>query len=196
MANEILIQDVAGSSLEQIIFYVSGSFSPTDSGTNWTIGGTPIEGVLTLAGVADGAARQSDKIDLGALRAESYDVFGCVDYTGETPGVGTIDYYWSPSGIVTQGSGNVAGNSGADADAPGGALGSITLAEFLLLLNATYIGSLTTHDGAVVQNGYVGRFSPPARFGQLIVVNNGGDAFEADDVEMHQVMNPVVREIQ
>jgi len=90
--------------------------------------------------------------------------------------------------------GNVAGNSGGDAACPDGALGAITLAEFLN--QCLFIGSLITHDGACVQNGLVGVFSPPSRYGQLIVVNKSGDAFEADDVEMHQVMNPIVDEIQ
>ncbi len=194
MANEVLIQDVAGSSLTQIRFFVTGSFSPADAATNWTIG-TPTDVVLTLAGVANAAARQSDKVDLGAVRARRYALFGCVDFTGETPVAGErVDYYWAPSTSTTQANGNVAGNSGADAAAPGGALGSITLAEFLL--QCIFIGSMLVHDGAVVQNTYIGTFSPPERFGQLIVVNESDDAFEADDVEMHQVMNPIVDEIQ
>jgi hypothetical protein len=47
-----------------------------------------------------------------------------------------------------------------------------------------------------VQNGTVTLtgFALP-RYGQLIFVNNGGDAYEADDVEMHQVLIPFVEEI-
>ena len=151
--------------------------------------------MLTLSAVADAAGRQSTKVDLGAVRATSYAVFGCVDFTGETPTAGeVIDYYWLPSTHATAANGNVAGNSGVDAAAPGGALGSITLAEFKKM--AQRIGSLVIHDGAVVQNGYVGKFSPAERYGQLLVINESGDAFEADDVEMHQVMNPLVDEIQ
>ena len=195
MPNEILIKDLVGSSLEQVIFYVSGSFSPVDSATDWTMGGSPITGVLTLSAVANAAARQSAKVDLGALRARSYSVFGCVDYTGETPVAGErIDYYWAPSTSATQANGNIAGNSGADGACPDGALGSITLAEFLK--QCILINSLIVHDGAVVQNGFVGIISPPTRYGQLIVVNEGDDAFEADDVEMHQVMNPIIEELQ
>lgn len=189
MANEVL-QKVG----TQIRFFVTGSFSPVDAATNWTIG-TPTDVVLTLAAVATTAARQSTKVDLGATRAASYEVLGCVDFTGEAATVGaTVDYYWAPSTIATAGSGNVAGNSGVDGDAPDGALGTILLAEFLV--QCISIGSLIVHDGAVVQNGFVGVFSPPGRFGQLIVVNNSGDVFEADDIEMHQVMNPIVDEIQ
>lgn len=189
MANEVLMK--VGT---QIRFFVTGSFSPADAGTNWTIG-TPTDVALTLASVADGAGRQSAKVDLGATRAPQYELLGCVDFTLETPSVGgTIDYYWAPSTSTTQGNGNVAGNSGADAACPDGALGSILLAEFLRQCH--YIGSLIVHDGASVQNGFVGVFSPSSRYGQLIVVNNSGDAFEADDVEMHQVLNPIIPEVQ
>ena len=189
MPNEVLVK-----SGTQIRFFVTGSFSPADAGTNWT-SGTPTDVVLTLASLANAAGRQSDKVDLGPTRAKVYECLGCVDFTGETPTAGSlVDYYWLPSTSTTQANGNVAGNSGADAAAPGGALGSITLDEFRQM--GIFIGSLKIHDGAVVQNGYVGSFSPPTRYGQLLVINNSGDAFEADDVEMHQVLNPVVDEIQ
>lgn len=194
MPNEILIQDVSGSTLNQIRFCVAASLSPADDGTNFTIG-TPTDVALTLAAVANAAGRQSAKVDLGATRAEYYSVFGCVDFTGETPTAGnTIEYYWAPSTSGTAANGNVAGNSGADGAAPDGALGSITLSEFTK--QCILIGILAVHDGASVQCGYVGTFCPPTRYGQLVVVNNSGDAFEADDVEMHQVMNPLVREVQ
>lgn len=189
MANEVHVKQGT-----QIRFFVTGSFSPVDAATNYTVG-TPTDAVLTLSGVVDAAGRQSDKVDLGATRAPRYSVFGCVDYTAETPVAGqTIDYYWAPSASTTQASANIAGNSGADGAAPDGALGSITLAEFID--QCQFIGSLVVHDGAVVQNGYVGTFSPAERYGQLVIVNNGGDAFEADDVEMHQVMNPIIDEVQ
>ena len=190
MANEILLK--VGT--PQIRFFITGEFSPADAATNHTIG-TPTDVVLTLNALGNGAGRQSTKVDLGATRAPKYEVFGCVDFTGETPTAGgRIDYYWAPSTSGTQADGNVAGNSGVDGAAPDGALGSITLAEFLL--QCIPIGSLVIHDGASVQNGWVANFSPPGRYGQLIVVNNSGDAFEADDVEMHQVMTPIVEEIQ
>lgn len=195
MANEILLKAVSDAGAgKQIRFFVTASFSPVDPATNWTIG-TPTDAVLTLSGVLDAAGRQSDKVTLPEPRAPLYQLLGCVDFTGETPTTGnTIDYYWAPSTSATQANGNVAGNSGADGDAPDGALGSITLDEFLR--QCIFIGSLVIHDGAVVQNGVVGTFSPPTRYGQLIVVNNSGDAFEADDVEMHQVLNPQIEEVQ
>lgn len=189
MANEVLVK--LGT---QIRFFVTGSFSPADAGTNWTIG-TPTDVALTLSAVADTAGRQSLKVDLGATRARRYELLACVDFTLETPTAGAVvEYYWAPSVSGTQATGNVAGNSGGDAAAPDGALGSITLAEFVL--QCQFIGVLVVHDGASVQNGLVGVFEPSSRYGQLIVKNESGDAFEADDVEMHHVLNPIVDEVQ
>ncbi len=195
-ANEVLEQDVAGSSLEQIVFNVTGSYSPADSATDWTMGGTPINGAMTLSGLASGSSWQSIKIDIGALRARRYRIFGCVDFTGEASHVTgeTVDYYWAASTSSTTANGNTAGGSGTDAAAATGALGSITEAEFLN--QCVWIGSLVIHDGGSVQTGYVGVFSPATRYGQLIIHNNTSDAFEADNVEHCQVMNPVVDEIQ
>jgi len=157
--------------------------------------GTPTDAVLTLSALADAAGRQSDKVSLGTPWAREFDCFSAVDYTGESPSAtGQVDYYWAPSTNATQANGNVAGNSGADAAAPGGALGSITLSE--MLKQCIYIGALWTHDGASVQNAYVGRFEAPTQWGQLIVVNDGGDAIEADDVENHTVFVPVIPDIQ
>jgi len=175
----------------QIRFFVAGAFSPADAGTNFTQG-TQTDVALTLFGVANGAGRQSAKVDLGADRHAVYHLLACVDFTGETPTAGkTVDYYWLPSTSATEANGNVAGNSGQDAAAPGGAVpGGLTVAEFSAM--GIYIGSLVLSDDATVQNGYVGTLAPPTRWGQLFVVNSSGDAFENDDVEMHQVLNPVV----
>ena len=175
-------------------FCVSGSFSPADSATDWSAdlaAGDFDNAALTLSAVADAAGRQSIKVDLGVVRPREWELFGCVDYTLETPVTGSvIDYYWAPSNSGTQANANVAGNSGGDAACPDGAVpAGITLAEFLDM--CAYIGSLTISNDAAVLNGPVGRFIPPTRWGQLIVVNNGGDAFEADDVEMHQLLLPV-----
>lgn len=189
MANEILFKVGA-----QIRFCVSASFAPADPATDWTIG-SPTNVALTQASLAFSSGRQSLKVDLGATRAPSYSVLAAADFTGETPVIaGTMDYYWAPSTHATQANGNIAGNSGGDGACPDGALGSITLAEFLKL--CIYIGSLVVHDGAVVQNGWIGEFIPPTRYGQMIVVNSSGDVLENDDVENHVVMNPTIPEVQ
>ena len=194
MANEVLVKTAGGPTV--ISFNVTGSYSPADAGTNWIADlAADTNAALTLSAVANAAGRQSAKVDLGATRAAAYVVYGAVDFTGETPTTGnTIDYYWAPSPSGTAGNSNVAGNSGSDAACPDGALGSITLSEFVA--QCQYIGSLVIHDGASVQNGLVGTFSPLSRYGQLVVVNSSGDAFEADNVEHCQVFVPMTVEIQ
>ncbi len=191
MATSELLQKVG----TQIRFCVAASLSPADVATNLTIG-TPTDVAMTLSAVANAAARQSAKVDLGAVRAAAYEVLGCVDFTGETPTAAlSIDYYWAPSTHATAANGNVAGNSGVDAACPDGCTTTaITIAEFVK--QCLFIGQLVITDDATVQCGFVGVIRPTGRYGQLIVVNSSGDAFEADDVEMHQVFNPIVDEAQ
>ena len=96
MPTEVLID--AGT---QIRFSVNGSLSPVDAATNLTIG-TPTDVDMTMSGVADDAARQSDKADLGANWARRYAVLASQDFTGETPVINTsCDYYWAPSTSAT-----------------------------------------------------------------------------------------------
>jgi len=183
-----------------ICFCVSASLSPADPATDMRPeGSSPTNLALTGNALASAAGRQSIKGDLwGGLTTAptGFILYGVVDFTGETPSAtGRFDYYLAPSVHSTQANGNIAGNSGADAAAPDGALGSITLAEFLR--QCVFIGSLPTHDGASVQNGTVTLegFALP-HYGQLILVNNSGDALENDDVENHQVLIPFVDEVQ
>ncbi len=189
MANEVL-QKVG----TQIRFAVAGSLTIVDPATDWVIG-TPTEVPLSLASVATTAGRQSDKADLGTRRAASYEVLGSFDFSGETITVpGTIDCYWAPSTHTTPANGNVAGNSGVDGGAPDGALGTITLAEFIK--QCIFIGSLVLTDDGNVQCGYIGTLSPTGRYGQLIVVNNCDSSFEDNNEEAHVVLNPIVDEVQ
>lgn len=177
----------------QLRFCVTGDFSPADPATDHTIG-TPTDVVLTLSALANGSGRQSSKADLGANRAYRYDCHAAFDFTGETPTEDLfIHVYWLPSTHATAANGNVAGNSGVDGAAPDGALGSIALADFQDV--AIYIGALKVHDGASVQNGPIGVLIPTTRYGQILVVNNSGDAFEADNVEMAVWLTPMIDDV-
>ena len=176
----------------QLSFEGTG-LSPADAGTDMRIG-TPTVVALTLSALADGAGRQSAKFDFGANRARKFSVDAAFDFTGETPTAGErVDIYFLPSHNSVAAEGNVAGNSGADAAAPDGALGSITLAEFAD--QGVFIDSFIVHDGASVQCGHVGVLEPPSRYGQLLVINESGDAFEADNVESHVVLTPILDDV-
>ncbi len=179
---------------QQFIFDVTASFSPADAATDWTIG-TPTDVPLTQNALANNAGRQSDKMSFGVDRAEAYACFAAADFTGKVPIQGNLmSYLWLPSVSNTQGTGNIAGNSGADASAPGGALGSLLIGDFVDL--AIPIGVLRIHDGVAVQNGFVGILFPPSQYGQMLVFNESGDALMADDVENHVVLNPLVRKVE
>ncbi len=191
MTNEVLQK--TGS--DSINFGDSGTFNPADDGTNFT-DDTGIDFALTLSGLADGAGRQSAKADLGAARARLYAVFAAFDFTGRTPtALGTIDLYWAPSTSGTAANGNVAGNSGADAAAPGGVVPSgLTMDEFVA--QCQYIGTFTCSDDATVQGGFIGTFEPPTRHGQLIIHSNAGDQMAASNVECHVAFWQIIDEIQ
>lgn len=179
---------------DQWCFCVSGSLSPADSATDMRIG-TPTNVDCTMSGIADGAGRQSAKMDFSEKWGNEIVVHAAFDFTGETPTTAeVVELYFAGSPSSTAAQGNVAGNSGADAAAPGGALGSITLAE--MVKQCQFIGTFVVHDGGVVQNGYVGRFIPEHRYGQLIVKNESGDAFEADNVEHHVTFTELIYEAQ
>src|SRR3954466_15710006 len=69
---------------------------------------------ITMTSVANAAARQSVKLDLGASRAAAY-YLRCDNEIAATPTAGnTIDYYWAPSSSATAGTDNPGGVGGTD----------------------------------------------------------------------------------
>lgn len=187
MPNEILLK--VGT---QISFADhAGDFSPTAA--NSLEQGTPTDVQLSLASVADTAARQSAKVDLGATRAALYSVMAAFELAA-TPTAGeVIELYWAASPDSTAANGNPGGVSGSDAAYAGYSSNLAASVKQLL-----FIGSFicTVQVTTTVQIAYVGVFSPPERYGSLIVKNESGAAFHSDDVECHVVFNPIVDEIQ
>ena len=103
-----------------------------------------------------------------------------------------VEFFWSASFSATAGTGNDGGCSGAD-----GAYKAGEEDEWKRQL--IFIGALVcTADAATtVQRETINLyFSPPARYGQIVVVNKAGQAFEGDAVEMYVAFEPVVDEIQ
>lgn len=186
--------DVVYQEGTQIWFGVSGSYVGADPGTNLTRG-TPTYVTLDLSSLADGAARQSDQVDLGANRAIAYEVLGCIElaiagFTYRVP-----ELWWAPSTSGTAANGNVFGNSGADGTVPDGTVGSPSALEFQYACQ--FIGSWVNADTANYPlAAYIGTFSPMSRYGQLVVVNNTGRQLEVNMEEMHIVFNPIVRHVE
>lgn len=159
-------------------------FSPTLNGFTRTV-------QLDLTSIANGAARESTKADLGALRARLYAVRVGIEYDVAPVAGTTSEFYWSSSFSVTAAVGNDGDVSGADS-----AFNAGSEDEFKKQL--IFLGSLiNTNDLAtVVQYQTVGYFTPPHRFGQIIVVNESGQAYEGDAVEMFVALVPILDEVQ
>lgn len=188
MANEVL-QKVG----TQIIFADHGTdFVGGTSGTSLEVA-TATNVQIDTTGVADTAGRQSVQVDLGATRARQYVMSAALEMAA-TPTTGeTVDFYWVASNQSTAGDGNPGYATGTDAAYAGGVA---TLAEGLKQL--IYVGSMIMSADATttVQVAVIGVFSPPQRFGSLVIVNESGAAFHSDAVETHVVMDPIVDEIQ
>lgn len=167
-----------------IVFADTTDFSGTASGLTRTA-------QIDLTSIANNAARQSDKVDLGATRAAAYRVRVGIEFDVAPTAGTTVEFYWSESFSGTAGTGNTGGASGAD-----GAYKAGEEDEWKKQL--TFIGSLiATADAAtVVQYQDVGILMPGDRYGQIVVVNKGGQAFEGDAVEMFVALIPIVDEFQ
>ncbi len=172
----------------QIIFANhGGDFVGGAAKTSLEVAGTDVQINLTTLG--SGAARESAKFDFGATRAAAYSIMAAIEADGVGFDTGkAIDFYLASSPIAAAANGNPGQIDGVDAAAPSG---PGLLAE--LLKQCLWIGRLIVEDtAATIQVGWCGEFRPPERYGILIVVNNGGQAFLNDAVEHHVVFNPIV----
>lgn len=160
----------------------------TQSGTAKTFKSTGGTGAITLASLANGSARQSAKIDLGATRARTYAVKATFEMAA-TPTDGLpIDLYWAPSSSPTAGTDNPGGVSGTDAAYAGY---SSNLASAIKQLQ--FIGSFicTVQVTATVQNqDPVGTFAPKHRYGSLVVYNRSGAAIHSSDTNCEIALTP------
>jgi len=188
MANEVLLKTKIEYSFE------SSSYSPT--GNNDLSSGTPTVVDLLMAasgGIADTEAMNSDQVDLGATRPQAFAVTAAIEWFAAVTAGGTVDFYWSPSGHSSVGIGNPGRPDGTAGDYTGDGGGTVAESVLQMIL----IGSLTTTDLVGVQIGYVGSFSPPNQYGQLIVVNNSGTTLcGTDDIESSILFTGLVDEIQ
>lgn len=147
---------------------------------------------IDLSNLANAAARQGAKGDLGATRAAQYVVRVGVELHVDLAAAGWVDYYWSSSPSGTAATSNTGGATGSDAAYTDGV---DSHKEHL-----TYIGSLNlpiTADDDILYEGVInGCFSPPERYGMPVVINRSGQAFEADADKIYFALIPLVDEIQ
>lgn len=143
---------------------------------------------LDLTGVTDGAACQSDKVDLGATRAEIYEVMAAFEIAS-TPTAGeVIELWWAPSPDATAGTANPGNVSGAD-----GAYAGYSSNMAASIKQLQFIGDFvcTAQATGTVQKARVGAFRPKYRYGSLVVRNESGSSLHSDAVEMSVLLSPV-----
>ena len=182
MATEILVKDGT-----PIVWADTTDFSGTLNGYTRTH-------QILLAALASAAARQGAKADLGATRAARYAVHVGIEFDVAPASGTTVDFYWAASHHGTAGTNNPGGTSGADGAYTGTAGDSIADSVKALI----YLGSLilTADAATVVQYGTLPEFVAPLRYGMPVVVNNGGQALEGDDIEMFFALIPLIDESQ
>ncbi len=188
--NQVLIKDAAAAAPAQISFATHASYVPT--GGNPIEIGTPTEVELDLLDLLNGAAEQSAKADLGAVRASRYVVTCCIEYQVAAPTTATlVEFYWSASGQATAANGNpgyATGVVGAYTGTPG------TLVEGIAQLQ--FLGSLVVSADLEFQIADIGVFSPKHRYGSLIVKNETGQTIcDTDIIETAVVFTPIVTDI-
>lgn len=187
MANEILLK--VGTQLcfaDHAADFVGGAAQTSLE----QAGSTDVQ--IDLTSLADGAGRESAKVDLGATRAAQYSVMASMEFAGANSG-DLVELYWAPSPDSAAANGNPMNIDGVDAAAPSG-IG--TLAELVRVCQLIGVFICTDDTTPAVQTAYIGTFSPAERYGILIVKNEAGGAFHNDAVETHIVFNPIIDEVQ
>jgi len=180
VANEILIKNGT-----PVVWADSTDYNPAGSGYTRTH-------QIDVTDLADAAARQGAKADLGATRAARYSVFIGVEIAVAPTAGEVVDVFWSASFSATAGTGNDGGTTGADAAYKGG-----EEAEWARQL--TYIGSLVVTadaDPTVQRTCLSSDFRPPNRYGMPIILNESVQALHSDAVEAYIALVPLIDEVQ
>ena len=196
MATKILVQAMDGTPKQICFADHAADFSAPTAANDLRVttdGSFETDVQLDLTGVANAAARQSAKVDLGENRARAYKCKAAFELAA-TPTAGlVISLYWAPSHSGTAANGNAAAVSGADAAYTGY---NSNIAASVKQLD--YIGDFicTAQATGTVQVAEVGVLVPSERYGSLVVFNNSGAAFHSDAAEINIVLDPIVDEVQ
>lgn len=191
MTNKILITEMDGTPAQISFADHSGDFSPS-TGSSLEFG-TPTNGQIALASLADTNAVQSDKVDLGANRAQTYKVRAAFEFAA-TPTAGeVVELYWGASSSSIAERGNPGGISGSSSAYSGYAS---DLKESVRQLDFIGVFVCAVEITPIVQISEISIFTPSERYGVLVVKNESAASFHSDDVECHVVFDPIVPELQ
>lgn len=194
MANKVLIQEMDGTPRQICFADFAGDFNPDIANDLRHPSAVDTECQLNLATLADAAAMQSSKVDLGVNRAEAYKCRAAIEWAATPTSGEQLELHWAPSQSPTAANANAGGVSGVAGVYAG--TGADTMAAAVKQLDFIGVSTCTDDITGAVQITEVGVFSPSSRYGSLVVRNESGAAIHADDVQCHCVMDPVVVEVQ
>lgn len=157
-----------------------------------TLSGLTRTAQILLENIANNAARQGAKVDLGATRPRSYNVRAGFEFAVAPTAGNVVEVYWSSSFSATAGTGNTGGASGTD-------LAYKAAEEDEWKKQLIFVGVLVaTNDGNTIpQYQDIGIFTAPDRYGMPVVVNKSGQALNTvDAIEMFVALIPITDEVQ
>lgn len=163
------------------------------SGTSivWTSSGGTY--ALDASSLANDAARQGAKGDLGATRAPLFVVTCQIRTGGTAPTAGeVVRVFWSSSPSATAGTENDGGASGADAAYTGYSSNLNDSLRDLISLGEIPLTNLTNQ----IHIAVIGSFKPPARYGMPIIVNRSGQTLHATGTDHRITLRPIIPESQ
>ena len=181
----------------QIVFADTGTdftgspIAPTTA-ANSLIVGTPDSSYqmdLTSLGAA-GGARESAKADVagssGSAWAPTWSVDACLEHAATPTDNEVVDFFWAATPSSGAATGNAGGLTGSDA--------AYTTTDGKLL-QMMPLGVLVLK-ASVINIGHVGIFTPPHRYGILVIKNRSAAAMHTAMDETHIVFTEIVDESQ
>ena len=176
---------------KQIVFRDSTDFSPTAA--NDLRKGSPTLAQFDGTSLANAAYWQSTKFDFGAVRADEYQARLAVEIAATPTAGNTIDIWLAPSSSATAGTGNAGGVSGADGTYAGYSANAAAAVKQLIFLGSFVCTAQATTTVQVLEGP---RFSPPERYGSLVLLNGSGAALFTDMAEFNLTFDPIIPQIQ
>ena len=184
--------------LDQEWIFRSTIYLPT--GNNILSDGSLTTVNLTLdeggTGLANLAAINSDKVDLGAILPIKLDFMAALEWFTAVTAGNKVDLYWAESANSTASRGNPGLVDGSDGLYTGAGDGGTNEEA---VVNMILVGSMITetHTAGHVQIGKIGSVVPTFQHGQLIVFNDSGTLLcGTNDIQSGILMYGTMPQIQ
>jgi len=168
-------------------------FNRVQNGSEITVKSSGGSAAITMTSVANGAARQSAKIDFGASRAREYLLIAEIEMAATPTAGNAIEFYMGWSNDSDAGDDNPAGLSGADAAYTGQSSNLDASVKQLSYLGDAVVSALAT---STVQRITVAKVEAPMRYGSLVVYNKAGSAFHSSATNIAFRFIPVLDVIE